>query len=241
MFRTVRHWWSEGSGQNTARLFVFEFVVVVAGVLVAQGLAKWVQQQADHSEGRQLVAVAQLFVRSSNERANYWLRHASCVRRHVDDISRAAAAGRTLSSDAIGYATMPAVRTPDFTQDQLDKLALVIGDKRTRAVQRFELIDALATDDSTIISNEWTKLRLLDPSLGTPSAEDRAQVRLAAIVLDSRFTYLFGHAGLVRQAIASTGMPLTDGQPANLHVDSCGLNVPRTVPISFGRPATMPR
>jgi hypothetical protein len=103
------------------------------------------------------------------------------------------------------------------------------------------LIDGLATDDSTVISNEWTKLRLLDPSLGTPSAEDRAQVRLAAIVLDSRFTYLFGHAGLVRQAIASTGMPLTDGQPANLHVDSCGLNVPRTVPISLGRPATMPR
>ena len=38
MFRTVRYWWSEGSGQRTARLFVFEFVVVVAGVLVAQGL-----------------------------------------------------------------------------------------------------------------------------------------------------------------------------------------------------------
>lgn len=30
MFRTVRHWWSEGSGQHTARLFQFEFVVVVA-------------------------------------------------------------------------------------------------------------------------------------------------------------------------------------------------------------------
>lgn len=30
MFRTVRHWWSEGSGQHTARLFLFEFVVVVA-------------------------------------------------------------------------------------------------------------------------------------------------------------------------------------------------------------------
>ena len=49
MFRTVRHWWSEGSGQHTARLFVFEFVVVVAGVLVAQGLANWVQQQAENS------------------------------------------------------------------------------------------------------------------------------------------------------------------------------------------------
>src|SRR4029079_5573990 len=113
--------------------------------------------------------------------------------------------------------------------------ALVIGDKRTLAVKRFELIDGLSTDDSNVISNEWTKLRLLDPSLGTPSAEDRAQVRLAAIVLDSRFAYLFVHSELVRQGIAATGMPLTDGQPASLHVDRCGLNVRRTVPISFGR------
>jgi hypothetical protein len=74
-----------------------------------------------------------------------------------------------------------------------------------------------------------------------PSAEDRAQVRLAAIVLDSRFAYLFDHAELVRQAIAATGMPLTDGQPTYLRVDRCGLNVPRTAPISFGRPATVPR
>ena len=172
-----------------------------------------------------MVAVAQLFVRSSNERANYWIRHANCVRRHVDDISRAAAAGRTLSGDAIGYATMPGVRSPDFTQDQLDKLGLVIGDKRTRALKQLEGIDAFVTDDSTVISNEWTKLRLLDPSLGAPSAEDRAQVRLAAIVLDSRFAYLFGHSELVRQVIAATGMPLTDGQPAYLRVDRCGLNV----------------
>jgi hypothetical protein len=102
-------------------------------------------------------------------------------------------------------------------------------------VKHLELIDRSATDDSTVISNEWTKLRLLDPSLGTPSAEDRAQVRLAAIVLDSRFAYLFLHSDLVRQAIAATGMPLTDGQPASLHVDRCGLNVPSTVPMSAAR------
>ena len=235
MFRTVRHWWSGGSGQHAARLFVFEFVVVVAGVLVAQGLANWVKLQADDREGRSLLAVAQLFVRSSNERANYWIRHANCVRAHVDDISRAAAAGRTLSSDAIGYATMPGVHSPNFTQDQLDKLARVIGDKRTRALERFEVIDAFVTDDSSVISNEWTNLRLLDPSLGMPSAEDRAQVRLAAVVLDSRLAYLFGHAELVRQSIAATGIPLTNGQPTYLRVDPCGLNVPRTEPISTVR------
>lgn len=37
MFRTVRHWWQAGDGKNTARLFVFELFVVVAGVLIALG------------------------------------------------------------------------------------------------------------------------------------------------------------------------------------------------------------
>ncbi len=37
MFRTVRHWWQEGDGRTTARLFVFELFVVVAGVLIALG------------------------------------------------------------------------------------------------------------------------------------------------------------------------------------------------------------
>lgn len=37
MFRTVRHWWQEGDGKTTGRLFVFELFVVVAGVLIALG------------------------------------------------------------------------------------------------------------------------------------------------------------------------------------------------------------
>jgi hypothetical protein len=37
VFRTVRHWWQEGDGKTTARLFMFELVVVVAGVLIALG------------------------------------------------------------------------------------------------------------------------------------------------------------------------------------------------------------
>jgi len=37
MFRTVRHWWHGGDGKTTARLFVFELFVVVAGVLIALG------------------------------------------------------------------------------------------------------------------------------------------------------------------------------------------------------------
>jgi hypothetical protein len=39
VFQTVRHWWGSGRGKVTARLFLFELFVVIAGVLIAQGLA----------------------------------------------------------------------------------------------------------------------------------------------------------------------------------------------------------
>ena len=47
MFQTVRHWWGSGRGKVTARLFLFEFLVVVAGVLTAQALANWVADRAE--------------------------------------------------------------------------------------------------------------------------------------------------------------------------------------------------
>ena len=47
MFQAVRQWWSGGRGKVTARLFLFEFAVVVVGVLTAQGLASWVADRAE--------------------------------------------------------------------------------------------------------------------------------------------------------------------------------------------------
>ena len=47
MFHAVRQWWGSGRGKITARLFAFEFLVVVAGVLTAQALANWVADRAD--------------------------------------------------------------------------------------------------------------------------------------------------------------------------------------------------
>ena len=50
MFQTVRHWWASGRGKITARLFVFELFVVVAGVMIAQGLANWVASENSDEE-----------------------------------------------------------------------------------------------------------------------------------------------------------------------------------------------
>lgn len=52
MFRLVRHWWQDGTGKNTARLFVFELTVVVAGILIALGAEQQVSDWHWQSEVR---------------------------------------------------------------------------------------------------------------------------------------------------------------------------------------------
>ena len=46
MFQAVRKWWHSGRGQHTVRLFVFELVVVMIGVLAAQQIQSWAQKRA---------------------------------------------------------------------------------------------------------------------------------------------------------------------------------------------------
>ena len=225
MFQTVRHWWESGRGKVTLRLFLFEFVVVVAGVFTAQGLANWVQSRADDREGRLLLLKVQDFVRSANSGANYWDAHADCVRKHVDDIARAAASSATLNARDIGWAPLPGVEPLGFNENEWDKLGGVIGDRRVAAIKLLGQLQGFVRQDSEIISDEWTRLRLLDPALGQPTPQDRAIVRLAAIRLDARFTYLLDHARSVKKQIAATGFVPTDEQPSYLKVDSCGLGL----------------
>lgn len=89
MFQAVRHWWGNGSGKLTTRLFVFEFVVVVAGVLSAQGLANWVGTRAERESGKRLFADATEGARQLDRTFGYWQRFAPCLRSHVASISRA--------------------------------------------------------------------------------------------------------------------------------------------------------
>ena len=80
MFRTVRHWWNDGRGKITVRLFVFEFVVVVVGVLVAQALANWVQGRAAIREMEQAKARSAHEIAQSLEVALIWQAAVPCLR-----------------------------------------------------------------------------------------------------------------------------------------------------------------
>ena len=135
MFQTVRHWWGSGRGRVTARLFVFEFIVVVAGVLSAQGLANWVGMRAEREAGERLFADATESARQLDRTLGYWQRFAPCLRNHVASISRAAANGGSMSGDAIGRPAVPSPGEPQFSADDWRKIALVATPEQVQSLR----------------------------------------------------------------------------------------------------------
>jgi hypothetical protein len=176
MFRTVRHWWSDGSGQHTARLFAFEFLVVVAGVLVAQGLSNYAQHRADFAQMEEERARVRYEMETAYSLNESWNRAIPCLNKRLTDVMM----GSALTSAELRRPSMP---TPNYSPPDREALNLM---ERTYGVAEKNLmkaatdnIQSLSMRDEFIVSS-WGRLMLLDPANGPISPEDRLQARLAA-------------------------------------------------------------
>jgi hypothetical protein len=212
MFRSVRHWWSGGRGKVTARLFVFEFLVVVAGVLSAQALANWV---ADRAEQRAVIEEdkrVRYEIGRARQVARIWSVAAPCLIERVEKVARQASA--TDAADAnelkvprfIGYTVEP--YSSDMNREFHDRL----GNER---VDNYAVV---STASSTLVTayrevrGGWDRFALLDPSLGSPSATDRATVRDVAVQLRSKLELIGASADMIERTSARLGIsPLTSG------------------------------
>ena len=166
--------------QRTARLFLFEFVVVLLGVFAAQMLQDFAAER--RSRGDAAFAYDQLTQNIANLKAiaGFWDRSAPCLIDHVQLIANAASAGRMLPAKAIGR---PALPTPEFTEWTEPTRAAVERQFGPQAVadhdspgQQAQIILGFNRE----LASDWSAFALLDERLGSPSIEDRANVRLAA-------------------------------------------------------------
>jgi hypothetical protein len=211
--------------QRTARLFVFEFVVVLLGVLAAQMLQDFVAER--RSRGDAAFAYGQLQQNIANMKAIaiFWGRSAPCLIDHVQMIAKAASAGRTLPTDAIGR---PALPTPEFTEWTEPTRAAV---ERRFGPQIVADHDAVGQQAQIIlgfnreIASDWSAFPLLDGRLGGASVEDRANVRLAAVraltqLKMQRFKVIEIDRVGSRYAVAPSAADMNDYRSIT---DNCGL------------------
>ena len=179
MFRTVRHWWFEGNGQHTARLFVFEFVVVVAGVLVAQSLGEWMHDREIDRQVTEENARVEYQIGRTQQFDRVWSVAAPCFRERMLSMIAAIDSGQRYPDD---YLTLPALA--GYTVEPVSPaIALPMRDKYgAKRMEDFFAANGIAGSGLSAardLGDQWTKFAVLNPRYGTLDGADRASMRTA--------------------------------------------------------------
>jgi hypothetical protein len=191
MFQTVRHWWTGGRGKVTLRLFAFEFVVVVAGVLVAQGLANWASERALRQQAEEEEQRIRYEIGRSRQAVKVWRVAIPCFRERVDLMLRAAQTGTPQFSEAdlivpkAGAYTVEPI-SPDMDRPLRDLVGANLADFYSGIIGMSGNIKARRAD----LNDEWAKFGLLTATDGPLGDSERATLRAAAVRIRYLLTYL---------------------------------------------------
>lgn len=191
MFAAVRERlvgaWRRLREGSLVKLFVFEFVVVLLGVLAAQWVADWAQDRRERAETEEFVARLDEQNRRILMSALIWQKALPRLRTRVETVMRKAASG-----DAIGPELAERPRFFFADPEKIDpaewaRLRRHAGQETTMTYQAFAERHDVFREDLLAVSNQWETFARLDPRLGAPSDADRAAVRQAGGDILSRF------------------------------------------------------
>ena len=179
MFHAIRHWWIEGRGKLTARLFVFELFVVTLGVLLAQGIANWSQRRAAVGQMRDATARWEADAAAMRFTTFAWNVAVPCFDARMDDVLLKLSQGPIVPELAV----RPQLRFP---------ILQPLGEADTLVARKMdgsERVDAMA-DMSSIadrmnravltIAEQWGRLSVAANGHGPVTEEDRSVARVAA-------------------------------------------------------------
>ena len=176
MFQTVRHWWGSGRGKITARLFLFELLVVVIGVLIAQGLAGYAQTRADfakmeseRSRVRDELTIVHSVLQS-------WQAAIPCLDRRMTDVMQ----GAQLATVSMRRPRFPSFGYAPPTTEVMDLIGKRFGTTEKNRLNWIAENSANANPVIASIITKWGRLMLVDLSNGTVTESDRREARLAA-------------------------------------------------------------
>lgn len=210
---------------QTLRLFAFEFVVVVAGVLAAQGLQNWAAARSQRDSGEVLVTGARQNVRSLGGTLGFWTNYGPCLRAHARRIAAVASAGGTLTQQEIGRPALPDVPITSWTEEGRERALRVVGEEDFATFVGIAATAQNVSDAEHDIARDWAALRLIDPAMGQPLAEDRSRVRQAVAAIDNRIGFLLyirGQADRMAGALA-IDLPRSATPTIRSLVNHCGL------------------
>jgi len=207
MFHAIRQWWSNGRGKVTTRLFLFEFVVVVAGVLTAQALASWVTDRVERRAINEEDERVRYEIGRTRQVARIWSASVPCLVERVESIARQASTdgpvdvGELRPPRFIGYTVEPL--SPDMNREFHDRF----GNERVDNYIVVASASATLLNTYRDVRTGWNRFALLDPALGRPSAADRTTVRDVAVQLRSQLDLIRTAAEMIETTAAGLDIP----------------------------------
>lgn len=187
MFRAVRSLFGGESKsfrrlrfERAVRLFAFEFVVVLLGVLAAQMLQERFTDARERGAAKSAMDRARSETSGFRSTADYWRSAAPCLDRNMDALMRSVAASKTIDPALTARPRMPLTALTPWGEDTIGAARQVYGDSVVSAFFALQTMAAKMSRDSDDLAGEWALLSLVDPSLGPISSEDRINARVAA-------------------------------------------------------------
>ncbi|HET9337207.1 MAG TPA: hypothetical protein VFO12_12465 [Sphingomicrobium sp.] len=207
MFHTVRRWWGNERGKVTTRLFLFEFVVVVVGVLTAQALASWVTDRVEQRAVNEEDERVRYEIGRTRQVARVWSASVPCLVERVESIARQASTNGPVDVAElkpprfIGYTVEPL--SPDMNREFHDRF----GNERVDNYTVVASASATLLNTYRDVRTGWNRFALLDPALGRPSAADRTTVRDVAVQLRSQLDLIRTAAEMIETTAAGLDIP----------------------------------
>jgi hypothetical protein len=166
--------------RRLSALFLFEFIVVVLGVLVAQSLQEYASSLRDRTDMRTQRARADFQIADSASTSEYWLALAPCLSSQMDRVMQALASGKAPAEVDVTTPPYPTARISPWSEQSILTLRREEGDEIAAHYVSLVDIAAFQTDHVRRLAHEWAPLRLADPANGPMNESDRAAVRVAA-------------------------------------------------------------
>ena len=206
MFHAVREWWSDGRIKRTLGLFAFEFGVVVAGVLVAQTAANYVEDRSARTHMRNAWVVSRKQVAAASFVGLGWQRAAQCLDERMEQVMRTAARGDEVPSSQLMRPSLRGARMLLPDDESMLLLARLQGDAEAVELRRASgnIQTLMAHTDG--IAQAWDGLILIDPRFGPVSDDDRAQARLSAARIKAHLTGLQINAANLLESARRLGL-----------------------------------
>ena len=202
MFHTVRHWWGNGRGKVTARLFLFEFVVVVAGVLVAQGLANYVQDRSDLARMEAERSRLRYELTDAHAVFREWRAAAPCLDQRMTEVMH----GKQFAPNELRRPGIVNIQVAAPGHDTIELIGRQYGMQEKTSLSWILDIIEFTKPSSARIRDQWALLSLIDPVNGPPTASDRAQARMAAAVIKEELKRIDGLAASVEPLFQKLGI-----------------------------------